>query len=76
MIFITALLAAAAGWFLHRVTDRATVAAIRRQAARDGRRSRQDEVEALHRRILVLEHQARQFPRISHANGIRPGVDR
>ncbi len=75
MIFITAL-AAAAGWFLHRATDRATVSAIRRQAARDGRRSRQKEVDALHRRILVLGHQARQFPRISHANGFRPGGDR
>ncbi len=76
MIVITTLLAAAAGWFLHRATDRATVSAIRRQAARDGRRSRQKEVDALHRRILVLGHQARQFPRISHANGFRPGGDR
>ena len=76
MIVITALLAAAAGWFLHRATDRATIAAIRRQAIRDGRRSRQDEVDALHRRLLVLEHQSRRFPRISHANGLEPGVDR
>ena len=76
MIFITALLAAAAGWFLHRATDRATIAAIRRQAIRDGRRSRQDEVDALHRQILVLEHQSRRFPRISHANGLKPGGDR
>ena len=75
MIF-TALLAAAAGWFLHRATDRAAVEAIRRQAIRDGRRSRQGEIDDLHRRIVVLEYQSRQFPRISHANGPRPGVDR
>jgi hypothetical protein len=76
VIVITTLLAAAAGWFLHRATDRAAVEAIRRQAARDGRRSRQGEVDDLHRRILVLEHQSRRFPRISHANGLEPGVDR
>jgi hypothetical protein len=76
VIAITTLLAAAAGWFLHRATDRAAIEAIRRQSIRDGRRSRQEEVNALHRRILVLEHQSRQFPRISHANGFRPGGDR
>lgn len=76
MIVATALLAALAGWFLHRTVDHTIVGAIRAQAFRDGRRSRQGEIEALHRRILVLEHHARQFPRISHANGFQPGGDR
>ena len=76
MIVITALLAALAGWFLHRTADHTIVGVIRAQAFRDGRRSRQSEVDALHRRILVLEHHTRQFPRTSYANGFQPGGDR